>query len=96
MATLHIENTVHDFAAWKEAFDKFSQLRIQKGVRSYRVSQSVTDLQHVTVDLDFDSLELAEQFGETLKKIWASPQSREALVAHRDPVILNVVEARTL
>ena len=55
MTTLHIENTVHDYEAWQEPFDKFERFRAEHGVRSYRHHPAAADPQQVTVDLDFDS-----------------------------------------
>jgi hypothetical protein len=95
MATVHVENHVRDFDTWKEVFDKFEAFRAEQGVRSYRVSRQVEDPDQVTVDLDFDSVEDATAFRGALEKIWATPQSREHLVSHEAPRILEVVDART-
>ncbi|MGH8893706.1 MAG: hypothetical protein ACRDWY_10460 [Actinomycetes bacterium] len=54
------------------------------------------DPQKVSVDLDFDSVSRAEDFRETLAAIWRTPQSREHLVDHSDPVLVDVMEQRTL
>ena len=37
MTTLHIENTVRDYASWQEAFDKFERFRADNKVWSYRI-----------------------------------------------------------
>lgn len=95
MATLHIENTVRDFDAWKAVFDKYEQSRADKGVRHYRICRSVTEPNQITIDLDFDSAEMAEQFRGHLAKIWSTPQSREQLVSHGEPRVLDVVVQRT-
>ena len=55
--TLHIENTVRDYATWKPVVDKFDRFRADNGVRSYRLSRSVDDGNRVFIDLDFDSVE---------------------------------------
>lgn len=96
MATLHIENTVHDFDSWKSAFDKYDNLRRDKGVRSYRMARHHDDPSKVMVDLTFDSVSRAEDFCEVLEKIWRSPQSRAELVSHSTPLIFDLVEERTL
>ena len=62
MTTLHIENTVHDYDAWKGAFDKFDRARRDRGVRSYRISRSQQDDAKVLVDLEFDNATRAEEF----------------------------------
>lgn len=96
MATLHIENTVRDFETWKAVFDDFERFRIESRVRGYRVSRLVTDPNRVTIDIDFDSVEDASSFGGALEKIWRTPQSKEQLVSHGTPQLLDVVEQRTL
>lgn len=95
MTTLHIENKVHDYDEWKVAFDKFDRLRADQGVRSYRVARGVEDPSQITVDLEFDSVHAATDFRGILEKIWATPQSREQLISHCTPVILDVVEVHT-
>lgn len=92
MNTLHIETRVHDFDAWKAVFDKFDRFRVDHGVRSHRMSRDLDDPQQVTIDLDFDSVEEATTFRSALEKIWATPQSREQVVAHATPVLRTVVE----
>lgn len=91
MNTLRIENRVHDYASWKQAFDKFDALRRDKGVRAYRITRDATDPHHIFVELDFDNATRAEDFAEVLAKIWRTPQSREQLTEHATPVILNVL-----
>jgi quinol monooxygenase YgiN len=96
MTTLHIENTVHDYAAWQEAFDRFERFRAENGVRSYRISRRAGDPNHVTVDLEFASTPEAEAFVPLLERIWSTPQSREQLVSHEEPVVLEVLRHRVL
>lgn len=92
--TLHIENTVHDFAAWKQTFDKFDRFRADNGVRSYRISQATDDPHEVVVELDFDSDDQASAFGVALQKVWATPQSQQHLVRHSTPTMRHLVEDR--
>ena len=96
MTTLHIENTVHDFDAWKTVFDKFDRVRADNGVRSYKIHRRADDPQQVVIDLEFDDRAAADAFGGILAKIWATPQSRDQLVAHGEPQVLEVVEDRVL
>jgi hypothetical protein len=96
MATLHIENIVRDFDSWKSAFDKYDELRRAKGVRSYRLTRHHDDPTKVMVDLDFDSVSRAQDFLQVLAKVWQSPQSRAELVSHAEPLLVDLVEARTL
>ena len=91
MATLHVENTVHDYDAWKAVFDKFDRARRDRGVRSYRVTRGHEDPHKVIVDMEFDSTTRAEEFREFLAGVLAAPRRRsEQLVEHRPPVILDV------
>ena len=96
MTTLHIQNTVHDYEAWQEAFDKYERFRAEHGVRSYRISRDAADPQQVSVDLHFDSRADAEAFVPRLQQIWSTPQSQAMLVDHVAPVLLEVVRDRVL
>ena len=96
MTTLHIENTVHDYEAWEQAFDKFERFRAEHGVRSYRISRAAADPQQVSVDLSFDSRAEAEAFVPRLQQVWSTPQSKRMLVDHQPPVLLEVVRDRVL
>jgi len=96
MTTLHIENTVHDYETWEQTFDKFESFRADNGVRSYRLSRGVEDPNRVTIDLEFGSRQEAETFVPLLEKIWATPQSRDQLVSHGTPTLLEVVRDRAL
>ncbi len=91
MNTLRIENRVRDYDTWRQAFEKFDALRREKGVRAYRVSRPADDPHRVFVDLDFDSSTRAEDFRETLAKIWRTPQSRDQLADHVEPLVLDIL-----
>jgi hypothetical protein len=96
MTTLHIENTVHDYEAWKETFDKFDRARRDRGVRSYRMTRDHEDPHRILVDLEFDSTTRAEEFREFLGSVLNTPQSQGLLADHRPMVILDVMEERQL
>jgi hypothetical protein len=91
MNSLLIRNTVRDYDSWKAAFDKYERFREEHGVRSYRVLRRPDDERDVQVILDFDSSEDAAEFGVQLQKIWRTPQSRQQLLEHEEPVLLEVV-----
>jgi hypothetical protein len=91
MNSLLIRNTVHDYASWKAAFDKYERFREEHGVRSYRVLRRTDDEREVQVVLDFDTPEAAVEFGGRLQKIWSSPQSQQQLAGHDEPMLLEVV-----
>jgi hypothetical protein len=91
--TVVVRNQVHDFASWKEAFDRYERFRADHGVRSYRVLRQADEPSQVTVELDLDTLEQARALSRGLQKIWATPLSRAQLVSHDLPVVLTLVEA---
>jgi hypothetical protein len=95
-ATLHIENTVREFDAWKQVFDRFERFRTEGEVRHLRVSRRSDNPSLVSIDLDFDSAAQALAFLERLQKVWASPQSQEQLTDHAAAVLQELVESRTL
>ena len=96
MTTLHIENTVRDYASWQEAFDKFERFRADNGVKSYRICRHASDPNQITVDLEFGSAAEAEAFVPQLQRIWSTPQSREQLVAHGEPELMEELRHRVL
>jgi len=96
MATLHIENTVRDFDTWKDVFDKFERFRADQGVRSYQLYRQAADPSKVAVDLHFDTSEEAMAFSGALQQIWRTPQSKEQLVEHSEPVLYEVITDRDL
>lgn len=96
MVTVHVENTVRDFDAWKAVFDKFDRFRVDQGMRGYRMARRLDDPQKVSIDLDFDTIDEATAFRGALEQIWRTPQSKEQLVSHEAPTMFEVVEQREL
>ncbi len=94
MVTLHIENTVHDYAAWKSVFDKFDRFRAERGVQSLRLFRKVEDPHQVAIDLEFETVEAAIAFRGALEQIWRTPQSREQLADHNVPVLYEVMDEK--
>jgi len=94
MTTVHIENTVQDFDAWKANFDKYERFRAEQGVQSYRVSRSVTEPDEVLIDLEFCDDAAAKAFLPKLEKIISSPQAQTQLVRHSVPRLYAVVAER--
>ena len=94
MTTVHIENTVQDFATWKANFDKYERFRAEHGVQSYRVSRSVAEPNEVLIDLEFRDETAAQAFLPKLEKIMNSPQARTQLVRHSVPRLYAVVTER--
>ena len=91
MTTVHIENTVRDFDTWRANFDKYDRFRAEQGVRSYRVSRSVTEPNEVLIDLEFSDETAARAFLPKLEQIMSSPQAQTQLVRHSSPQLFAVV-----
>ena len=94
MPTLHIEHPITDFATWKEAFDRFADLRERSGVLHHRVQLPIDDPRYVVIDLDFATTTEAETFREFLQtKVWPSQQNSPALVGTPRTSILAPADA---
>ena len=94
MTTVHIQNTVGDFDAWKANFDKYERFRAEQDVQSYRVSRSVTEPNEVLIDLEFCDETAAQAFLPKLEQIMNSPQARTQLMRHSVPRLYAVVTER--
>jgi hypothetical protein len=92
MPTLHIEHPITDYPTWKAAFDRFSDVRAESGVRSFVVRQPVDDEHYVSVDLDFETIEQADGFLVFLREqVWSSPRSAPALAGSPVAVVQRVM-----
>ena len=94
MTTVHIENTVQDYDAWRANFDKYERFRAEQGVQSYRVSRSATEPNEVFVDLEFGDETAARAFLPKLEQIMRSPQARTQLMRHSVPRLYTIVTER--
>lgn len=94
MPTLHIEHEVTSFTEWKQAFDRFADLRALAGVRQHRIFRPVDDANYVVIDLDFEAAQEARAFLETLRdKVWPSRENAPALLGAPRTQILETVES---
>ena len=85
MTTLRIEHPITDYIVWKQAFDRFSDLRQQNGVRSHVIRRPVDDPHYVVAELDFDTAEAAQAFlGILQSRVWSTPANSPALAG--DPI----------
>jgi hypothetical protein len=92
MATLHIEHPITSFTDWQAAFLRFAPMRAQAGVRREQVQRPVDDAHYVVVDLDFDTIDAAEDFLDVLKeRVWSSRDSSPALAGDPQTRILETV-----
>ena len=91
MTTVHVQNKVRDFEAWKANFDKYESFRASEGVQAYRVSRGIGEPDSVIVDLEFSDRSTAEAFLPKLAKIMESPQAKDQVVHHDRPRLYDVV-----
>ena len=92
MPTLHIEHAIVDLEIWRTAFDRFSDVRKQAGVRRHRIRRPLNDANYVLIDLEFDTADQAENFCSFLeKKVWCSSDASPALVGTPQTRILEDV-----
>ncbi len=94
MITLHIENTIDDYAAWKAAFDRYDRARRDHNVLGYRITRPAEDLTKVIIDLDFAARTDAAAFVQLLEKIWQTPLSHAVSADHAVPEVREVLEER--
>jgi len=92
MITLHIENTIADYDAWKAAFDRYDRARRDHHVLAYRISRPVEDPAKVHIDLDFGTREHATAFVQILEKIWQTPLSAGVSSTHAAPELRTLEE----
>ena len=62
MIRLFVKHKVHDYAAWRNAYDAFEPTRLRLGARGHAVYRDVDDGNDVTAWHDFDSVEAARAF----------------------------------
>lgn len=70
MTVLHIEHPVPNYDGWKKAFDSDPMNRKNSGVKKYRIYRSVSEPNHVTVDLEFADYASAERMLTSLEVMW--------------------------
>ena len=93
MNTLRIEHPITDYATWKQAFDRFADVRQAAGVRRHLISRPVDDPHYVIADLDFDSASEAGAFLHTLQtRVWSTPANSPALAGAPVTRILTTEE----
>ena len=81
MPTLLIEHAISDFDTWYGAFGRFAARRKEGGVLHERIMQPVGDPHYVLIDLEFATLEEAEDFQHFLEtQIWSMTANSPALV----------------
>lgn len=91
MVVLHIEHPVPSYDGWKKTFDADPIDRKASGVRRYTVFRSVTDPNHVVVDLEFDNPAEAELTLQKLQTLWNKVQG--TVITSPKAQLFEVVES---
>lgn len=92
MIVLQIEHPVQSFDEWKKVFDSDPINRKKSGVQRYRIFHPVDNPNHVIVDLEFDSLQSAEQVLASLRKAWGQVEGK--LITGPKTRLLQIKEAK--
>jgi hypothetical protein len=72
-ATLHIEHAITDYSTWKDAFDRFAEVRNRAGVLADRIRLLEEDPRQIVIDLDFDDPASAHAFAAFLhERVWGT------------------------
>ena len=91
--TLSIEHAITDFATWKSAFDRFADARAKGGVIGQRVRRPIDDPRHLIIELDFETSQQAQAFGEFLTNVvWANAQASPALAGRPTMRVLEPMQ----
>lgn len=91
MPTIHIEQVVNDYDAWKRVFDDDPLDRRGSGVRRYRVARATDEPNRVLIDLEFDDAATANAMLGRLRQLWAG--SAAAMLASVQGTIVDEVES---
>ena len=96
MKTLRIEHSITDYTTWKQAFDRFADVRRAAGVRGHVIRRPLDDLHYVIADLDFESVGEANAFLDVLRtRVWSTPANSPALASAPITRILSTEEDHT-
>jgi hypothetical protein len=92
MPILHIEHQISDLTTWLDAFNRFAPAREQAGVQQAEVFQPSDDPHYIVVNLRFESVDAASNFGKFLADVvWASPEASPGLVGAPSARVLTEV-----
>ena len=96
MITMSIEHPVHDFDAWKAAFDADPGGRERGGVQSYRIGRDVSEPDRVRIDLDFPDETRARSFLSIMERVWQGGRAADVLTGSPTVRLLSMVEHQTV
>ncbi|MDZ4707486.1 MAG: hypothetical protein SH818_03710 [Saprospiraceae bacterium] len=92
MVVLQIEHKVASYEGWKQAFENDPIDRKKSGVCRYRIYRPANDPNYVIVDLEFETMEAAENSLAKLRKLW--PQVEGKIMMGPQTRILELVESK--
>lgn len=93
MVTLRIEHAITDFGTWKQAFDRFADMRRGSGVLRHRIHRPANDPRYLFIELDFGTGDEATKFLDFLAtQVWSTPGNAPALIGTPRTRILELVE----
>jgi hypothetical protein len=94
MATLRIDLQVKDYDLWRTAFGRDAGGRGRHGASSHRIFRSAGDEHGVSLDIDFPTVEKAEQFLTVLStQVWPDPTKAPAIAGAPSARIIEMTEA---
>jgi len=91
---LRIEHPVPDYDGWKRAFDSDPLDRKGAGVRRFIIFRSVDATNHVSIDLEFESLSQAKALLSALQAMWERIEG--TVMSNANAQILEEVEDTVL
>ena len=94
MIILQIEHPVPNFDAWKKAFDSDPVNLKQSGVRRYRVFRPIDNPNYAIIDLEFDSINEAEDLLAAMREVWRGVQG--TIIESPRVRIVEVLESQEL
>jgi hypothetical protein len=93
VVTLQIEHAITDYGTWKQAFDRFADMRRDGGVLCHRIQRPHNDERYVLIELDFGTGEEASKFLDFLtNKVWSTPANAPALVGTPQTRLLDLID----
>jgi hypothetical protein len=92
MIVLQIEHKIPNFDGWKKAFESDPINRKKSGVVYYNIFRPINDPNYVIIDLQFDSLQEAEDTLTSLRALWNKVEGQ--IMINPQTRILNLEEAK--
>jgi hypothetical protein len=94
LPTLHIEHPISDLATWLGAFNRFAEARRDAGVTGQRIHQPVDDDRYIVVQLEFASIDAANDFKRFLETVvWQSSELSPGLAGTPSARVLREADA---